>query len=71
MKTMNEYLAMPYRMEIVEDRDEGGYVVSFPELKGCITCGETLESAIINAEDAKRAWITAALEAKIAIHEPE
>lgn len=56
---LNEYLALPYRMEIVEDRDEGGYVVSFPELPGCITCGETLESAVANAEDAKREWITA------------
>ena len=44
MKTLNEYLAMPYRMEIVEDREEGGFVVSFPELPGCITCGETLET---------------------------
>ena len=24
MKTLNEYLALPYRMEIVEDREEGG-----------------------------------------------
>ena len=30
MKTLNEYLALPYRMEIVEDREEGGYVVSYP-----------------------------------------
>ena len=30
MKTLKEYLALPYRMEIVEDRDEGGYAVSFP-----------------------------------------
>mgnify|MGYP000685960870 CR=1 len=52
MKTLNEYLAMPYRMEIVEDREEGGFVVSFPELPGCITCGETLETAVANAQDA-------------------
>ena len=71
MKTMNEYLALPYRMEIVEDRDEGGYVVSFPELPGCISCGETLESAVANAEDAKREWITAAMEERITIHEPD
>ena len=32
MKTLNDYLAMSYRMEIVEDKDEGGFVVSFPEL---------------------------------------
>ena len=28
MKTLNEYFAMNYRMEIVEDKDEGGFVVS-------------------------------------------
>ena len=71
MKTLNEYLALPYRMEIMEDRDEGGYVVSFPELPGCITCGETVESAVANAEDAKREWIIAALEDGIVIHEPD
>ena len=71
MKTVDEYLALPYRMEIVEDRDEGGYVVSFPELPGCVTCGETIDSAVANAEDAKKEWITAALEEGIAIREPD
>ena len=51
MKTLNDYFAMNYRMEIVEDKDEGGFVVSFPELPGCITCGETVESAVANALD--------------------
>jgi Ni,Fe-hydrogenase III small subunit len=35
MKTLNDYMAMNYRMEIIEDREEGGYVVSYPELPGC------------------------------------
>ena len=43
MKTLNDYMAMSYRMEIVEDKDEGGFVVSYPDLPGCITCGETVE----------------------------
>ena len=51
MKTLNDYLIMNYRMEIVEDKDEGGFVVSFPELPGCITCGETVESAAANISD--------------------
>ena len=38
MKTLNDYLAMSYRMEIVEDKDEGGFVVSYPELPGCRRC---------------------------------
>lgn len=71
MKTMNDYISMNYRMEIVEDKDEGGFVVSFPELPGCITCGETIEAALVNAMDAKKAWIEAALEEEIEIQEPD
>ena len=71
MKTLNEYMAIPYKMEIVEDKEEGGFVVSFPDLPGCITCGETIESAVANARDAKKVWLEAALEEGIAIHEPD
>ena len=67
MKTLNDYMAMNYRMEIIEDREEGGYVVSYPELPGCLTCGETIESAVANAIDAKKAWLEAALEEGIEI----
>ena len=62
MKTLNDYLAMSYRMEIVEDKDEGGFVVSFPDLPGCISCGESVESAVANAMDAKKEWLAVALE---------
>lgn len=71
MKTLNEYMKAPYRMEIVEDPSEGGYVVSFPELPGCLTCGETLEQAITNAQDAKMAWFQAALENSVEIRDPD
>lgn len=71
MKTLNDYMAMSYRMKIVEDKDEGGYVVSYPELPGCITCGGTIEAAVANAQDAKRVWIEAALEDGIPILEPD
>lgn len=54
-------------MNIKEDKDEGDYVVSFSELPGCITCGETIESAVKNAEDAKKEWLIAALEEGIKI----
>ena len=61
-KTLDEYMAMPYRMEVVEDKEEGGYVASYPDLPGCITCGETVEGVVANALDAKKAWIEAGLE---------
>jgi predicted RNase H-like HicB family nuclease len=58
-------------MEIVEDKEEGGFVVSYPDLPGCMTCGETIELAVANALDAKRAWLEAAIEDGIAIREPD
>lgn len=70
MKTIDYYLNLPYKLEIVPDMDEGGYAAKYPELPGCITVGETLESAINNANDAKREWITLALEDGNTIPEP-
>ena len=70
MRTLNDYMTMNYRMEIVEDKDEGGFVILFPELPGCITCGENIKSAIANAMDAKQAWLEAAVESGIDIQEP-
>ena len=59
MKTLNDYRVGFYRMEIVEDKDEGGFVAFYPDLPGCITCGVTVESAVANAVDAKKAWFEA------------
>lgn len=70
MKTIDEYMRLPYRLEIVPDPDEGGYVAHYPDLPGCITVGETLESAVLNAADAKKAWLEAALEDGVKIAEP-
>ncbi len=70
MRTIDEYMRLPYRMELIPDTAEGGYAVRYPELPGCVTCGDTMESAIKNAEDCKREWISAAIENGIAIPEP-
>ncbi|MBQ4606524.1 MAG: toxin-antitoxin system HicB family antitoxin [Clostridia bacterium] len=70
MKTIEEYMRLPYRMEILPDPVEGGYAVRFPELPGCMTCGDTLEEALRNADDCRREWINAALEEGIEIPEP-
>ncbi len=62
MKTLEDYISMPHPIEIQEDEDEGGFVISYPDLPGCITGGETLEEAMQNAQDAKKAWLMAAME---------
>ncbi len=71
MKMIEEYMERPYKMEIVRDATEGGYVVSFPELPGCLTVGETIEDAVKNSEDAKRAWFEAAIAEGLSIPEPD
>ncbi len=70
MKTLSDYLSKPYRMELIEDTSEGGYVVSFPELPGCFSAGDTVEVAVKNAKDAKKAWLEAAIEDGISIPDP-
>ena len=71
MKTLNDYMALSYRLEITEDREEGGFIASCPELPGCITYGETIESVIENALDAKKVWLEAALEDGYHVSEPD
>ena len=71
MKTLDYYLSLPYKLEIIPDMVEGGYTARYPELPGCLTCGETLESVTANAAEAKRAWLEAALEDGLSINEPD
>lgn len=71
MKTIDDYMKKAYRMEIVEDKDEGGFIVTYPDLPGCISCGETIESAVANAIDAKEVWLEAAIEEGTEINEPD
>ena len=46
MKTLEQYMALPYPLEIIPDSDEGGFVGSYPDLPGCLTCGETMEDVV-------------------------
>ena len=70
MKTIEYYMSLPYRLEILPDPDEGGYVARYLDLPGCITVGDSMESVAKNAEDAKKEWLTAAMENGTQIAEP-
>jgi predicted RNase H-like HicB family nuclease len=41
-----------YIYPAVFERDEDGYAVTFPDLPGCITCGDNLQDAYLMAKDA-------------------
>ena len=61
MGTIDEYIKLPCTLR-VQNGDSGRYMVSYPDLKGRITCTDTMEAAIANVKDAKLAWLEAALE---------
>ncbi len=61
MEKIEDYMRLPYKIELVPDIEEGGYAVSCPELPGCLSCGDSLEEAMKNIEDAKREWMNVAL----------
>lgn len=68
-KDLQYYLDLPYRI-VLHPADEGGYVVEILELPGCLSQGETIEEALEMIEDAKRAWLEAALGEGLEIPEP-
>ena len=42
--------------------EEGGYMVTVPDLPGCITEGDNLAEALFMAEDAASGWVLGELE---------
>lgn len=69
IKDLSYYLNLHYRFEIKQDED-GTYFIKYPELKGCMSCGETIEEVIEMGKDAKKCWIETALEDGNEIPEP-
>jgi len=43
----------------LSSEEGGGFLISFPDLPGCISDGETIEEAVHNGRDAFLAWISA------------
>lgn len=50
--------------------DGGGYMITFPDLPGCISDGETLEEVLVNGRDAFNSWIAAQADMGRRIPEP-
>lgn len=69
-KSIDYYMSLPYTIELTPDED-GYWFAQIPLLDGCMTNGENQADALEMVEDAKRAWLTTALEIGIAIPEPE
>lgn len=71
MKDLNYYMSLPYRFEVVPDKEDGGWVAHYPDLPGCITQASSWEELLSMLEDAKKSWLTAAIKDGIEIIEPQ
>lgn len=69
-KTLNYYLSLPYKIEIVPEEDGRGYTCTIPDLKGSVAFGETIEQALETINEVKRNWLEIALEQGWRIPEP-
>ncbi len=52
----------PFEMRPLTKEEGGGWLITFPDLPGCMSDGETPEQAMQNGEDAVRCWIEACQE---------
>lgn len=56
-RKLTEYLALEYPFRVDADPD-GGYVISFPDLPGCMTQVESIGEVASVADEIRRLWIT-------------
>jgi antitoxin HicB len=60
-ETLDDYLALPYRLEIIPG-EYGSFVVRYPDLPSCITQVEHLDKALTAAREILEGWLEIALE---------
>ena len=58
-------------LSLVPEDEGGGYLVTFPDLPGCIADGDTVEEAIAESRDAFNTWVAAVREDKGSIPSPK
>jgi len=48
---------MPYKVNVIIEKDEYGYYAYCPELEGCQTQGDSLEEVLSNIKEAIRLYL--------------
>lgn len=61
-----------YRFEIrpLARAEGGGYLISFPDLPGCISDGETISDAVRHGKQAFESWMSVRLHDRLPVPEP-
>jgi predicted RNase H-like HicB family nuclease len=59
-----------YHINVFYSEEDGGYIADIPDLDACSAFGQTAVTALIEVEEAKEAWLTAARQSGKTIPEP-
>ena len=69
IRTVEEYMQLPYRMEIYWDEDY--WAAEFPELPGLVAGADSWDELLATIGRAKEAWFSAMIEDGLPIPEPQ
>jgi antitoxin HicB len=64
---MDDY---PFEIRPLTEEEGGGYLITFPDLPGCMSDGETIAEAIENGRDAFKCWMATLIEDNRPIPQP-
>lgn len=53
-----------FKITPLSEEDGGGFLITFPDLPGCMSDGESVEEAIVNGQDAFEQWVAVQREEK-------
>ncbi len=57
---MKKYPKNKFELAPLNKTDGGGWLITFPDLPGCMSDGDSIEEAIKNGAEAEKAWLAAA-----------
>ena len=67
---IKKYMGLNYRIELIPDKVDGGFVAVIPDLPGCISQGENEKEALEMIEEAKELWIETTIKEGKRVPEP-
>ena len=70
-KTKFDFDAYTRVISRLSEEDGGGYLITFPDLPGCMSDGETEEEALENGKDAFLSWVSASVDMGKKIPKPK
>ncbi len=62
MTTIPSFQKYPFDIALLPEGEGGGFVITFPDLPGCISDGETIEHAIAHGREAFQSWMESIIE---------